>query len=89
MSSTSNPPDTILEAREPDEEKQKEEEQEVEEVEEKEQEMEDNADTDVIYAGEAMADAKEKDVTIEERWNKADSAIGLPEHRPFVLYMLG
>ena len=75
MSSTSDPPDTILEAREPDEEKQEEEEQEVEEVEEKEQEMEDNADTDVIYAGEAMADAKEKEVTIEEKKEEASTEV--------------
>ena len=75
MSSTSNPPDTILEAREPDEEKQEEEEQEVEEVEEKEQEMEDNADTDVLYAGEVMVDEKEKEVTIEEKKEEASTEV--------------
>ena len=70
MSSTSDPPDTILEAGEPDEEKQEEEEQEVEE---QEQETEDNADTDVLYAGEVKGDGREKEVTMEEKQEEAST----------------
>ena len=68
MSSTSDPPDIILEAGEPDEEKQEEDEQEVEE---QEQETEDNTDTDVLYAGEVKGDGKE--VTMEEKQEEAST----------------
>ena len=67
MSSTSDPPDIILDAGEPDEEKQEEDEQDEEE---QEQETEDNADTDVLYVGEVKGDGREKEVTMEEKQEK-------------------